>query len=333
MISALYIEESVYDHPRARALRERFADVPTIVIERYGEVFNRKAQHFRLQKRAPALILAAKHDNFVLSAPTGYGIGSRHNYYFSHMMNCIYDCRYCFLQGMYRSANYVLFVNYEDFARALSQQFAQHTDEDSYYFSGYDCDSLALEPISHFTDYFLPLFREHPRAWLELRTKSTQIRPLLEIEPMDNCVIAFSFTPQTISTALEHKVPALDKRIEALCKLQRRGWRIGLRFDPLIYAQDYQTQYAQLFEQLFARLDINALHSVSLGLFRTPERFFKNMVKLYPEETLFASPLQTTSGMVSYHSAQEQELWQYCESALLAHIPQSIYYPCHLESS
>ena len=30
------------------------------------------------------------------------------------MYNCIYDCRYCFLQGMYSSANFVLFVNFEE---------------------------------------------------------------------------------------------------------------------------------------------------------------------------------------------------------------------------
>ena len=133
MISALYIEQAIANHPRTRAIQERFSGLPHIIIERYGEVFNRKAQNFRLQKRLPALILAAKHDNFVLPAPAAYGIGGRHNYYFSHMMNCIYDCRYCFLQGMYRSAHFVLFVNYEDFDAALTQQIAQHPGEDSYY--------------------------------------------------------------------------------------------------------------------------------------------------------------------------------------------------------
>ena len=31
------------------------------------------------------------------------------------MYNCLFDCKYCFLQGMYSSANYVIFVNYEDY--------------------------------------------------------------------------------------------------------------------------------------------------------------------------------------------------------------------------
>ena len=61
-----------------------------------------------------------------------------------------------FFQGMYRSANYVLFVNYDDLECKLKKALA-HVKELIYY-SGYDCDSLALEPVSHFCDYFLRIF-------------------------------------------------------------------------------------------------------------------------------------------------------------------------------
>lgn len=328
MISILYIEQAVIDHPRTRAILDRFPDVPRIIIDRFGEVFNRKAQNFRLQKQSPALILAAKHNQLVLPAPEGYGIGGRYNYYFSHMMNCVYDCRYCFLQGMYRSAHYVLFVNYEDFGTTLEQHFTKHQGEDSYYFSGYDCDSLALEPISHFTEYFLPLFRNNPKAWLELRTKSTQVRSLLATEPVDNCVIAFSFTPQAISSALEYKVPALNKRIDAMCNLQKHGWRIGLRFDPLIYVEDYQTQYRNMFEELFSRVNLDTLHSVSMGLFRMPDNFYKNAAALYPDEKLFAGPFTKQSGMISYREELEHSMTQYCEAEILQFIGKNRYFPC-----
>ena len=115
MFSAIYIESEVREHDRVKELLERFSSIPHIDCQRYGEVFNRKRQNFRIQKKFPALILAKKYGNLVLPSPDGYGFDGGKSYYFSHMLNCIYDCRYCFLQGMYRSANYVLFVNYEDF--------------------------------------------------------------------------------------------------------------------------------------------------------------------------------------------------------------------------
>ena len=119
MIDQIYVEEALLDHPRARAIMQRFPDASVTTCARYGEIFNRRAQNFRLQKISPALILAEKFSGHVLPSPPEYAIGGDLNYYFSHMLNCIYDCRYCFLQGMYQSAHYVVFVNYEDFSRPL----------------------------------------------------------------------------------------------------------------------------------------------------------------------------------------------------------------------
>ena len=133
-------------------------------VRKMWEVFNPKAQSFRLQKLRPALILAAKHDAHVLPAPHEYNIGSRHNYYFSHLLNCPYDCRYCFLQGMFRSANFVFFVNYEDFEEALDRRLEEWSGEDVHFFSGYDCDSLAFESVTGFCDSFLPFFEARPKA-------------------------------------------------------------------------------------------------------------------------------------------------------------------------
>ncbi|MCK5478220.1 MAG: DNA photolyase, partial [Methylococcales bacterium] len=276
----------------------------------------------------PALILAEKYKNFALSAPPGYGIGAEKNYYFSHMLNCLYDCRYCFLQGMYQSANYVLFVNYEDYQQQIKQICENDPNEAIHFFSGYDCDSLALEPVTGFAESFLPFFADIPNAWLELRTKSTQIRSLLNKQPFPRCIVAFSLSPDEIASKVEDKAPSLIRRLDAMCKIQEQGWQLGLRFDPLIYQTGYQQQYKNLFEQVFSRIKLESLHSVSLGVFRLPEKYFKKIHKLYPEEKLFASPLETTQKMTSYKSELEQEMMQYCTDQLLAYIPKSKFFPC-----
>jgi spore photoproduct lyase len=330
MIETIYIEEAVLQHPRVAEIVARFPNARKITCGRYGEVFNPKAQNFRLQKQKPALILAEKYKHFTMSAPAGYGIGANRNYYFSHMLNCLYDCRYCFLQGMYQSANYVLFVNYEDFQDEIRQRCADTSAEAVHFFSGYDCDSLALEPVTGFAGQFLPFFEQIPNAWLELRTKSTQVRSLLNREPWPRCIVAFSLNPEEIAKKVEAKAPTLARRLDALVKLQAQGWQIGLRFDPMIYQTGYQQQYRQLFEQVFSMINIEQLHSVSLGAFRLPEKFFKKMHKLYPEERLFAGPLVNQQGMVSYRQELEQEMTQYCTEQLLRFIPRPKFFPCTL---
>src|SRR3990172_12837867 len=148
---------------------------------------------------------------------------------------------------MYRSAHYVLFVNYEDFQEAILRTADLSREEDVYFFSGYDGDSLALESLTGFAEAFLPFFAGHPRLVLELRTKSVAIRPLLAREAFPNCVVAFSFTPHAFSQSLDHGVPPIEQRIAAAAKLAERGWRIRLRFDSVVYAPGYEAQYAELF--------------------------------------------------------------------------------------
>ena len=327
MFSTIYIEEEVLESERVRNLLDRFAQVPQVVCDRYGEVFNRKSQNFRLQKTAPALILAKKYGKKVLAAPSGYGYNESKSYYFSHMLNCVYDCRYCFLQGMYSSANYVLFVNYEDLEEAIAEKIEENNGGGVYY-SGYDCDSLALEPVSNFCSHFLPVFRRYPNAELEIRTKSTQIRCLLDTDVVPNCVIAMSFTTSEAADQWEHKVPSIEKRLEALHKLQLAGWKVAIRFEPLILGAEGLAPYEALFAQIFSKLDGQKLHSVSSGLFRMPVDFHKRIVKLYPDEELFARPTQTIDGMIALKSAEENTHLMAIEKLLLNYVSSEQYYRC-----
>ena len=330
MFEIIYVENQVADHPRTRQIRARFPQATVVHCELYGEVFNPKSQDFRLQKRKPALILAHKHDRRVLETPAGYGIGGHRNYYFSHMLNCLYDCRYCFLQGMYRSAHHVLYVNYEDFGADIDAIMENVAGKPCWFFSGYDCDSLVLEPVTAFARHFLPFFAARPHAHIELRTKSTQIRSLLRQTPVPNAVVAFSFTPAEIHHALEHKVPTIERRLDAMLQLQQAGWLLGLRFDPLIYQADYQDQYRRLFRQVFSKLDAGQIHSVSLGPFRLPRSYFRNIVRLYPDEPLFAGAFSETGGMISYPEELEREMIDFCTRELLQHVSESLLFPCTL---
>ena len=328
MIRFAYVESEVRDHPRVAEILGRLPKAEVIEVDRYQEVFNRRAQSFRLQKKQPALILARKHDGFVLPTPAGYGIGGARNFYFSHMMNCLYDCRYCFLQGMYRSAHLVVFVNFEDFVGEIEKTVEKEPAEASWFFSGYDCDSLAFDGVTGFADTFVPALERIPQAHLELRTKSVQVGGLLEREPHDRCVVAYSLSPEATARELEHGAPSVARRLEALSRLQQHGWPIGLRFDPLVYTPDAAERYRQLFEQVASTIDVDRVHSVSLGLFRLPQSFYRQLVKHYPEEPLLARPMATEDGMTSYRDDLARELRESCEQQLLEVFAEDVYFPC-----
>jgi len=306
MFSKIYIEEEARNHPRAAQILKRYADKEIISCNHYGEIFNKKNQNFRLQKQNPALIIALKKGAKVLEAPEGFGIGSLQNYYFSHMLNCLYDCRYCFLQGMYNSAYYIWFINYEDFYEEIES--LDKTPGAKYFFSGYDCDSMALESLTSFGQEFIPFFQKLKNSYLELRTKSVNVAMLKKMTPSDNIITAFSFTPDEISKNIEHKVAPVRSRIKALANISAAGWPVGLRLDPLIYQENYQELYSDLIKGIFENISLDKLHSVSVGPLRFPKKMHEKIYKLYPKEEFLSKDLEQRGKLISYKEEIEIEM-------------------------
>jgi spore photoproduct lyase len=312
----LYVEKNLLNHPRALTIQKKMK-ATLIPIDHYGEIFNRHGSHYRLQKKQPSLILAQKQGKLVYEISSNFGIGNNKNYYFSYVLNCPFDCNYCYLQGRHRSAHPILFLNFEDFEKALLEKIGK---EKITFFSGYDGDSLALEPLSGFLDYFLPFFEKHPTATLELRTKSVNIQKLLKFPPFPNCVIAFTLSPEKISHIYEKKAPSLKRRFNAIALLQKKGWNIGLRFDPIIYVKNYQEHYQTLFHEALSL--VKKPHSITLGTFRLPLSLFKEMKRVKPQEKLLAL-CQEREGQMTL--PKEEEMLAFCRSLL----PKEKVFVCH----
>ena len=308
MIETIYIENQVKNHFRTKKILSKLnKNVDVIYCDHYGEIFNIKSQNFRVQKNKPALILAKKDGKKLHEIPKNFGIGGDKNYYFSHMLNCIYDCEYCFLQGKHMSAHYLLFINYEDFFLEIEEKIKQNRHQESYFFSGYDCDSLAFDGITNFVDCFIPIFKKNKNAILELRTKSTQIQKILKHKPIDNCIVAFSFTPENISKLIEHKVPSVKKRIIAMKNLANKGWKIGLRFDPIVPACNFGKIYEELFKKIANSIPEKNIHSISFGMMRFPKKMFKKIIKENNDTKINNLSFENRNGIYTYSKVNEKK--------------------------
>ena len=316
MINTIYVENEIKDHLRTLSILSKFKRSRIIYIHKYSEIFNKKKQSFRLQKKDPLLILAKKNNNFVLKAPEGFGIGASKNYYFSHMYNCIYDCKYCFLQGLYSSANYLVFVNYEDFLTQIKNLVTRNKGKSITFFSGYDCDSLAMEKVTSFADFFLNNYFENKKITYEFRTKSLQIYPFLKNIPWENIIIAYSLLPDDFSKKFDIKAPPINLRIKSLKQLTSLGWQIGLRFDPLIYDKNWKVYYKELIRTVVDEVDINYLHSVSFGSLRFPKKIFNTITNMYPGDELFSYNFEKRDNVFSYRNEVEGEMILYCKNLI-----------------
>jgi len=322
-MDTIYIEKSVLEHPRTKHIIEKHKSKKIIPCDRYTEIFNRKKQSFRMQKQNPALIVAKKENSFVHEIPAHYGIGGSSNYYFSHLLNCPFDCQYCFLQGMYKSANYVLFVNYEDFQSEILQKLT----DNSYFFTGYDADSLALESTTNFVSEFLPFFERNPNAYFELRTKSVNIRSLTTSKVVPNCIVAYTLSPKIVSEKIELRSPSLDNRLNSISELQKMGWNIGLRFDPIMYVEDFQKTYSEFFEHVFSKISERKLHSVTTGSFRIPVSLFKTMKQNVYNKKILAY-LDKNNSNYEYSKKLAQGLISFCNDQLCKYVDKNKVFLC-----
>ena len=130
--SHIYVEEGAKDYDRTKRILSLFPDSEIIEIRDYRDVFNRRNQNPEVQHLSQKLILAVKKDGFLYEgSPVCQSFGEERFYYTSNVMNCVYDCEYCFLKGMYPTTNIVIFVNLEDTFREIDKiiEVEKLTDE------------------------------------------------------------------------------------------------------------------------------------------------------------------------------------------------------------
>ena len=51
MIETVYVEKKIKEHPRTKFILSKFKKAKIVEIDRYGEIFNKRNQNFRIQKK------------------------------------------------------------------------------------------------------------------------------------------------------------------------------------------------------------------------------------------------------------------------------------------
>ena len=332
--SHIYVEDAARDWPLTDVLLKRFADAQVIPIKHYLDVFSPHRQDFFMQKQAPKLILAVKEGNLVYpGAPVCQSFGNEHFYYTSNIMNCLYDCEYCYLQGMYPSANLVLFVNLPDILSQVDELLKKHP---VYLCISYDTDLLALEGLTGHVKTWLDFASSRPNLTIECRTKAARLLdyPVPEKGLADRFVFAWTLSPDSIIKDYEHHTPSLQARLHALCHALKQGYRVRLCFDPMLRLPGWQSLYADLFETVFQKIETecpSALTSgqiadVSIGTFRISKEYLSRMRKNRPDSLIVGYPFRTENGYCSYGSEADLEMMAYAKEKLTKWIsPEQIF--------
>lgn len=316
--SRIYIEDGAEAYPDAQTILARFPTARRIPIRHYKDVFNRKHQDFQLQKRAMDIILAVKREGYLYAgSPQTPSFGHDRFFYNAMALNCVYNCDYCYLQGMFPSAHLLFFVNPDAFFDSVVAELAKGP---LYLCVSYDTDLLAMES-------FLPQchrwihFAAHRRDLVvEIRTKSGAYDAIRDTPVSDNVILAWTCSPDEIIKVYESGTPPLDTRLSAMAQAVKDGRKVRLCIDPILKIKDWQDVYSRCIEYIFERIPGAALHDVSLGVFRMNKNYLNNIRAMRVDSDILFYPYDEKDQTMSYTNLDRESMLDYIRKTMSPYV-------------
>lgn len=289
----IYVERGIASHFRTRQILARFPDAEIIPVTSYTDVFNRPHQNRRLQQKAQALILAEKKGTRIYpSAPVCQDFGHAFQVC-SCALNCVFDCDYCWLKGMFESGDLVVFVNWEDYFDDVNHLL----DASPLYLSlAYQCDLVPLESWLGCIGAWSSYASQHRNLTIEVRTKAASTAVWSTLTPLANLIPAFTLSPDAVISRYEHGTPSLQQRLNAVRFCMERGFPVRLCLDPLLYIPKWQEEYGTMLDTIRSTIDLSRAAGISLGTFRISLSYLHRMRQQNAASALLQYPYESSNG-------------------------------------
>jgi spore photoproduct lyase len=176
------------------------------------------------------------------------------------VVGCAFGCSYCTIQT-FHGDRAELRADLADRLRELD------LDPDRFHHvgTGQASDSLVWGNRGGQLDALFDFATRHPNSLLELKTKSDNIRYLLERRPPANVVCSWSLNTEAVIRNEEHGTASLERRLRAARTVAERGLRVGFHFHPMVSYRGWRGDYGDLAKRLAAEFSAPAVAFVSMG--------------------------------------------------------------------
>lgn len=324
--SHIYAETKALGYSSSKEVLDRFPQAQLIEIDDYRDIFNRNNQNWSAQKKSQKLILAVQQDKFYYEgSPNCNNFGHKNFYYSSPILNCPFDCSYCYLQGLFNSANLVYFVNSEDYLNAISN--LQQERPQLLLCLSYDTDLIALDPILPTLSNWLTYAKQHPSVTLEIRTKAANCSRLFRHFPLSNVILAWTLSPQVVIDKYEGGSAPLSARLQSITQAVKCGCKVRICLDPILPIPEWEFHYQQLIEDLFSTVKAEELFDISVGVFRMNLNYFKKLKKRNLELDFIHYDWQCQEGTVTHSTKLRTQLQDQVVALLEKYLsPQKIFF-------
>jgi spore photoproduct lyase len=236
---------------------------------------------------------------------------------------CPFDCSYCILQTYLESKKPVFYTNLTDFENEF-QNFLPNKNKVRIG-TGELSDSLAYDDETQYSIKILNLIKRYPRVVFEFKTKSKEIKNLINFPTvLKNVVVGWSLNPREIIAREEYKTPGLNSRLKAISAVLNRGYMIAVHFDPIIFTKNWKVLYQDLVKSVADVIQPAKIAWWSMGALRFPAALRKHIFS-WPDSNLFAGELiKGYDNKYRYFKPLRMEMFNYIKKLINSRISKEV---------
>lgn len=221
--------------------------------------------------------------------------------------SCGFDCSYCSIQSFYNQ-NTITFDS--SFAQKL-KNLSLDKNKTYHIGTGQSSDSLLWGNREGVMDALFEFARQNPNVILEFKTKSDNIKYLLENDVPKNILCTWSLNTPTIIQNEEHLTASLDKRIAAAREVADKGIKVGFHFHPIVEYENYLSQYKEIYNRLIEEFKSSEVALISFGTLTFIKPVIKQLREREFRSKITQMPFVDASGKSSYPHKTKVEMFKH----------------------
>jgi len=244
--------------------------------------------------------------------------------------SCGFDCSYCSIQSFYNQGK----VTFDKDLQKKLDAIKLDPNELYHIGTGQSSDSLMWGNRFGMLDALVEFARKNQNIILEFKTKSDNISYFLNHPNLPkNLLFTWSLNPQIIIDNEEHLTASLNERLNSARKIADMGLLVGFHFHPMIYIDEFEKNYGEVFEKLLEMFKPEEVALVSLGTLTFIKPVIKKIRSREFKSKILQIPMVDASGKFSYPLKTKKKMFKFAYESLKPWHKHVYFYMCMEDKS